>query len=86
MVYHHTKGFWNPFGHTDKSQATYHNQAQDIFSKNNISCMSWTLYDFTEIPKEVVGRLPWRKRAQEHFGFINQNGETKPAFNYISKE
>ena len=80
------KGFWNPFGHTDKSQATYHNQAQDIFSKNNISCMSWTLYDFTEIPKEVVGRLPWRKRAQEHFGFINQNGETKPAFNYISKE
>ena len=46
--------------------------------------MSWTLYDFVEIPKEVVGRLPWRKRAQEHFGFINKNGETKPALKYIS--
>jgi hypothetical protein len=46
--------------------------------------MSWTLYDFSKVPKEVVGRLPWRKQTQEHFGFINQKGETKPAFKYIS--
>ncbi|MEP1487423.1 MAG: glycoside hydrolase family 2 TIM barrel-domain containing protein [Algibacter sp.] len=80
------KGLWKPFGSSEQKQADYHKQAQTIFSDHTISFMSWTLYDFIEIPKEVVGRLPWRKRAQEHFGFINQNGETKPAFNYISKK
>ena len=80
------KGIWNPFGHSEEDQSDYHEKAQAIFNTNNISFMSWTLYDFTEIPKEVVGRLPWRKQAQGHFGFINQNGETKPAFNYISKK
>lgn len=80
------RGFWNPFGNSEKDQSNYYKEAQDIFSNKNISFMSWTLYDFTKIPKEVVGRLPWRKRAQEHFGFINQNGETKPAFKYISKQ
>lgn len=80
------RGFWNPFGHSEKNQAAYYKQAQNIFNDNALSFMSWTLYDFTEIPKEVVGRLPWRKRVQEHFGFINQNGETKPAFKYISRQ
>ncbi len=80
------KGFWNPFGHSEDDQAEYHEQAQSIFSKNEISFMSWTLYDFVEIPKEVVGRLPWHKRTQEYFGFINQKGETKPAYKYISKQ
>jgi hypothetical protein len=80
------RGIWNPFGNSEEDQSEYYQQAQEILSKNNIQFMSWTLYDFIEIPKEVVGRLPWRKRAQEHFGFINQKGETKPAFQYISKE
>ncbi|PWH82003.1 glycosyl hydrolase family 5 [Algibacter marinivivus] len=80
------KGFWNPFGNNEDDQSDYHKKAQGIFSENDINFMSWTLYDFTEIPKEVVGRLPWRKQAQEHFGFIDQNGETKPAFKYISKK
>ncbi|WP_159020095.1 cellulase family glycosylhydrolase [Algibacter sp. L3A6] len=77
-------GFWKPFGDNDEDQAVFHKKAQDIFKKHDIAFISWTLYDFTEVPKEVVGRLPWRKRAQEHFGFINKNGETKPAFRYIS--
>ncbi|MFI1743392.1 glycoside hydrolase family 2 TIM barrel-domain containing protein [Thalassobellus sediminis] len=80
------KGLWNPFGNSEQDQSNYYKEAQSIFSDNNISFMSWTLYDFTKIPKEVVGRLPWRKRAQEHFGLINQNGETKPGFEYISKQ
>jgi len=80
------RSMWNPFGNSEKQQADYYKQAQSIFAKNEIQFMSWTLYDFTKIPKEVVGRLPWRKQTQEHFGFINQNGETKPAFNFISKE
>lgn len=79
------KGIWNPFGFNEEDQSAYHKKAQDIFKNNNINYMSWTLYDFAEIPKEVVGRLPWRKRAQMYFGFINQAGETKPAFKHISK-
>ncbi|MGB5419902.1 glycoside hydrolase family 2 TIM barrel-domain containing protein [Algibacter sp.] len=80
------KGLWNPFGNNEEDQSDYHKKAQAILSINDIGFMSWTLYDFTEIPKEVVGRLPWRKRAQEYFGFINKNGEIKPAFKYIAKE
>lgn len=79
-------GLWNPFGHSEKNQADYHKQVQSIFNDNDINFMSWTLYDFVEIPKEVVGRLPWRKQTQGHFGFISKDGETKPAFEYISKE
>lgn len=78
-------GLWNFYGESEQSQAEYYKKAQSILSKNKISFLSWTLYDFEKIPKEVVGRLPWRKRVQEHFGFINQNGEIKPAFKYISK-
>lgn len=80
------RGLWHPLGNSEEDQAEYYQKAQKIFKENNIPFMSWTLYDFTKIPKEVVGRLPWRKQTQEHFGFIDQNGETKPAFKYISKE
>ncbi|TWO32719.1 glycoside hydrolase family 5 protein [Seonamhaeicola sediminis] len=80
------RGLWRPFGNSEEDQADHHKAAQTLFAKNDIQFMSWTLYDFTEIPKEVVGRLPWRKQAQGYFGFIDQNGETKPAFKYISKE
>jgi len=58
---------------------------QEHIAAHKLHYMSWTLYDFIEIPTEVVGRLPWRKQAQEHFGFLNQNGETKPAFKFITK-
>ncbi|RNC86509.1 MAG: glycosyl hydrolase family 5 [Winogradskyella sp.] len=78
-------GLWNPFGHSDKDQAEYHESMQAIFSENEIQFMSWTLYDFPKIPKEVVGRLPWRKNAQKHYGFIDENGVKKPSFNFISK-
>ncbi|WP_425555738.1 glycoside hydrolase family 2 TIM barrel-domain containing protein [Flavivirga amylovorans] len=77
-------GLWNPFGNSETDQADYHKDAQTIFSENNIPFMSWTLYDFTEIPKEVVGRLPWRKNAQKRFGFIDEHGVEKEAYEYIN--
>lgn len=77
-------GIWKPFGGSEEGQADYHQKAQDILTKENISYISWTLYDFNEIPKEVVGRLPWRKNPQKHFGFINSQGEKKRSFKYIS--
>ncbi|OUR98362.1 glycosyl hydrolase family 5 [Flavobacteriales bacterium 33_180_T64] len=79
-------GFWRPFGNSDKDQADYHKKAQDIIADTNLQYISWTLYDFTDIPKDVVGRLPWRKNAQKEFGFINKNGAKKESFKYISRE
>ena len=80
------RGFWHPFGNTKKDQAKYHKQAQHIFEKHNIPFMSWTLYDFNNIPKEVAGRLPWVKQTQANYGFIDKKGETKPAFQHIAKK
>ncbi|TGV01496.1 glycoside hydrolase family 2 TIM barrel-domain containing protein [Flavivirga rizhaonensis] len=77
-------GLWNPFGNSETDQAEYHKDSQTIFSENNIPFMSWTLYDFTDIPKEVVGRLPWRKNAQKRFGFIDEHGVEKEAYEYIN--
>ena len=80
------RGIWNPFGNSEKDQAAYHKEMQGIITKNKIPSMSWTLYDFVEIPKEVIGRLPWQKNNQKQFGFIDQKGDEKAAFKYISKE
>ncbi|WP_298898365.1 glycoside hydrolase family 2 TIM barrel-domain containing protein [uncultured Psychroserpens sp.] len=77
-------GFWKPFGNSDEDQANYHKKAQEIIATNNLQYMSWTLYDFENIPKDVVGKLPWRKDAQKQFGFIDKNGAKKLAFKYIS--
>ena len=79
-------GFWKPFGSSQEDQANYHKKVQEIIAENNLQFMSWTLYDFTKIPKEVVGRLPWRKNTQKQFGFIDDNEEKKESFKYISKQ
>ena len=79
-------GLWKPFGSSEEKQADYHKKAQEIIASNNLQFMSWTLYDFNKIPKEVVGRLPWRKNIQKRFGFINRFGIKKGAFKYISQQ
>ena len=48
--------------------------------------MSWTLYDFVDVPIDVVGRRPWRRNTQKRFGFINDIGAKKESFKYISKQ
>jgi aryl-phospho-beta-D-glucosidase BglC (GH1 family) len=78
------KGFWKPFGSSEDKQGEYYKYMQEQLRKQDVSFMSWTLYDFTKIPKEVVGKLPWKRNAQEHFGFINKNGKKKKSFKYIS--
>ncbi len=78
-------GFWNPFGFSDQDQANYHKKVQGIIARNDLPYMSWTLYDFVNVPTKVVGMLPWRKNAQKRFGFIDENGIKKAAFTHISK-
>lgn len=80
------QGFWNLFSGSENKQAEYYKNMQQQLKKQHISFMSWTLYDFDKIPKEVVGKLPWRRNAQEHFGFINKKGKKKKSFNYISTD
>ena len=78
------KGIWNPLGKSAQDQAEYHQTMQAIFKKENIAYLSWTLYDFENIPSSVVGSLPWRKNKQKHFGFMDKNGDKKPSFSFLS--
>ncbi len=77
------KGLWSPFGSSEDKQAKYHMQFQEMIKQENMHFLSWTLYDFEEVPSAVVGKLPWRKHKQKHFGFIDRNGNKKPAFEFI---
>lgn len=78
-------GFWKPIGSSEEKQAVYYKEIQKILTKNKIPFLSWTLYDFEEVPNRVVGKLPWRVNPQKEFGFINTKGKKKPAFKFIAK-
>lgn len=39
----------------------------------------WTLNDFDHVGSEVVGRLPWRKAQQKHYGLTRPDGSLRPA-------
>ena len=77
-------GFWKPLGSSDEDQANYHKKIQEQIASHNLQFMSWTLYDFTDVPTDVVGRRPWRRNTQKRFGFIDKNGAKKASFKYIS--
>ena len=77
-------GFWKPFSGSKNGQRKFYKKMQDMFKKNDVHFMSWTLYDFKNVPKDVVGSLPWRRSLQKRFGFIDVKGNPKPAFDYIS--
>lgn len=77
-------GLWKPLRKSKKKQATYHKEMQKILTNKNIPFISWTLYDFDKIPKQVVGKLPWRTQPQKKFGFIDSKGNKKPSFEFIS--
>lgn len=78
-------GIWNPFGPDEEEQADFYTEFLDFAKANNISYALWTLYDFEEIPTSVVGRLPWRKAKQKHFGLIDKNGKNKASVNVIKQ-
>ena len=79
-------GFWRPFVGSEEKQANYYKEVQKIMTENSIPFMSWTLYDFDVVPKEVLGRLPWRTNPQKKFGFITSSGKKKLSYKYISNE
>lgn len=75
-----SKGLWDPFGANEKTQALYYTNFKKILDKNNIHYLPWTLYDFNNIPTSVVGKLPWRKNQQKHFGFLDIHKNPKKSF------
>jgi len=77
-------GFWKPLGSSTEDQANYHKKIQEIIAANALQFMSWTLYDFVDVPTAVVGSRPWRRNTQKHFGFIDKNGAKKASFQYIT--
>lgn len=77
-------GLWKPLSGSEEDQAAYHKKAQQIIHEQDVQFMSWTLYDFEEVPNTVTGWQPWRKKPQKAFGFIDQKGRKKASFKYIS--
>ncbi|WP_445382578.1 cellulase family glycosylhydrolase [Robiginitalea sp. IMCC43444] len=72
-------GIWNGFSGSEAQQAAYMEAIRKFTIDNKLSSFEWTLYDFDKVPKEVVGRLPWRKAYQRHYGLINTEGKLKEA-------
>ncbi len=81
------RSIWNLFlGDSQKSQARYHENMQMNLSRHSVSHLSWTLYDFTQIPVSVAGLLPWKRNKQKYFGFIDKNGKKKLSYEFISSK
>ena len=70
-----------PFGSTMKEQAIYVREVMAFMEQESIEHYAfWTLYDFDEAPKEVIGWKPWIRKAQANMGLINNSLNLKPAF------
>ena len=63
---------------TEKAQAKRLGAQLDQ-SANSNGVFVWTLNDFDHVGTEVVGRLPWRKAQQRHFGLHRDDGSARPA-------
>ena len=74
------RGFWNPFGATEVGQLEFYSEFFENQKRDSFHYLSWTLYDFTSVPNNVVGKRPWRKNKQSSFGIINIAGEQKAAY------
>lgn len=77
-------GIWNGFSGSQQKQADYYKTISPIVQKYKIPFLSWTLYDFTEVPTAVIGSKPWRVKPQKKYGFITSKGKKKKSFELIS--
>ncbi len=73
-------GFWNPFGMDEEDQAEKYAEFFKTQKRDSINYLSWTLYDFKEVPSTVAGTRPWRRNKQKHFGLIDADGEQKASY------
>ena len=78
-------GLGNLFMGSEQKQKRYYKEMFAVLKQQNIHSLLWTLHDFEEIPDRVVGKLPWRKDQQKHFGLLRSDGIKKPAFDLVGK-
>lgn len=78
-------GIWNAYMGSLEDQANYYKEMQTMINNADLPFLFWTLYDFTDVPDNVVGSLPWRKSQQQHFGILDIQGNVKPAYQEIIK-
>ncbi|MBX7240832.1 MAG: cellulase family glycosylhydrolase [Bacteroidia bacterium] len=72
--------WWFPGSKTEQEQSDYYQQVLNILKeKEAMPFLSWTLYDFENVPGKVAGELPQHKLPQKKFGIINEKGKLKPA-------
>ena len=72
---------WTPFR---SMRAAEVNQASRLRSQLNQTTAAhgvfvWTLNDFEHVGSDVVGRRPWRKAQQRHFGLLRTDGSPRPS-------
>lgn len=74
---------WSPLRSTQAAEAK---QASRLESQLRQSIAAdgvfvWTLNDFEHVGSDVVGRRPWRKAQQRHFGLLREDGSARPSKN-----
>jgi hypothetical protein len=80
------KGLWAPRGKNTEDQKQYFTEVKQVLNKKGrIPMCVWTLYDFTHIPNEVVGKMPWNKNPQKGFGLITSEGKIKAGTKILLK-
>ena len=79
-------GLWSPRGTTEEDQAAYFTQVRKVLKqKGNIPFFVWTLYDFSDVPTDVTGSMPWRRNPQKNFGLITVDGKAKKGAGVLSE-
>ncbi|MGB5943625.1 MAG: glycoside hydrolase family 2 TIM barrel-domain containing protein, partial [Leeuwenhoekiella sp.] len=78
-------GIWNAFADAETKQLNYYKEINSVLKEENIPALFWTLYDFENVPRNVVGGLPWRKAPQKHFGLLNKEGDQNWDFDALFK-
>jgi hypothetical protein len=71
-------------GHSETEQADHYQEVLKILEQHEPAAfISWTLYDFPQLPGNVFGGPFWRKKPQKHFGLIRTDKQQKPAAKVI---
>ena len=78
---------WSPFRTTrsaeTKQASRLEHQLDQALEADGI--FVWTLNDFEHVGSDVVGRRPWRKAQQRHFGLIREDGTARPSKNILEE-
>lgn len=72
---------WTPFRLTPTAEAKQASRLKSQLDQSTAAngVFIWTLNDFEYVSSDVVGRRPWRKAQQRHFGLRRHDGSFRPS-------